>query len=234
MHEASDLQKLRIAIVVAGHTGDDELARVNLGHIDGHIRIASLGALERLGLLEDDALNRSMNDASSDVRRRAAEISASHRNIDLGPLLEDTDPLVVEMAAWACGEQMQTDDEDERIHRSFDDRIIGQLIELATGHDDALVRESCIAALGAIGDERALPAIISGCSDKPAVRRRAVLALAPFAGEDVDRTLRLALEDRDWQVRQAAEDVLGPHAASVGDSLDDQLNPERNEDGTPQ
>ncbi|MST32935.1 HEAT repeat domain-containing protein, partial [Acidimicrobiaceae bacterium USS-CC1] len=45
-------------------------------------------------------------------------------------------------------------------------------------------------------------------TDKPAVRRRAVLALAPFEGPEVDAALRQALEDRDWQVRQAAEDLL--------------------------
>ena len=64
-----------------------------------------------------------------------------------------------------------------------------------------------IAALGAIGDPRGLPAVLAGCRDKPAVRRRAVLALAPFDGPDVEAALAAALEDRDWQVRQAAEDV---------------------------
>ncbi|MET0422024.1 MAG: HEAT repeat domain-containing protein [Acidimicrobiia bacterium] len=43
--------------------------------------------------------------------------------------------------------------------------------------------------------------------DKPAVRRRAVLALAPFDGPDVDAAITAALDDRDWQVRQAAEDL---------------------------
>jgi hypothetical protein len=37
-----------------------------------------------------------------------------------------------------------------------------------------------------------------------------VLALAPFEGPDVDAALARALEDRDWQVRQAAEDLLRP------------------------
>jgi hypothetical protein len=45
-------------------------------------------------------------------------------------------------------------------------------------------------------------------SDKATVRRRAVLALAPFAGSDVDAALEHAMTDRDWQVRQAAEDQL--------------------------
>jgi hypothetical protein len=35
-----------------------------------------------------------------------------------------------------------------------------------------------------------------------------VLALAPFDGPEVEEALRAALEDRDWQVRQAAEDLL--------------------------
>ena len=54
--------------------------------------------------------------------------------------------------------------------------------------------------------------MILGTTDKPAVRRRAVLALAPFLGDDdigrrVDAAIDRALEDRDWQVRQAAEDL---------------------------
>jgi hypothetical protein len=31
--------------------------------------------------------------------------------------------------------------------------------------------------------------------------------LAPFEGPDVDAAIERALADRDWQVRQAAEDV---------------------------
>jgi HEAT repeat protein len=55
-----------------------------------------------------------------------------------------------------------------------------------------------------------LPAILQACEDKPAVRRRAVLALAPFEGEEVDAALQKALEDRDWQVRQNAEILIHP------------------------
>ena len=67
-----------------------------------------------------------------------------------------------------------------------------------------------MAALGAVGDRLGLPAILAATTDKPAVRRRAVLALAPFAGPDVDDALARARSDRDWQVRQAAEDLSGP------------------------
>jgi HEAT repeat protein len=53
-----------------------------------------------------------------------------------------------------------------------------------------------------------LPAVLRACTDKPAIRRRAVLALAAFDGVEVEQALQAALSDRDWQVRQAAEDVL--------------------------
>ena len=100
------------------------------------------------------------------------------------------------MSAWACGEQ-------ERV----DDATLFRLIQLATEAADALVRESAAAALGAIGDVRGLEAILAATRDKPNVRRRAVLALAPFDGPAVDAAIEAALEDRDWQVRQAAEDL---------------------------
>jgi HEAT repeat protein len=45
--------------------------------------------------------------------------------------------------------------------------------------------------------------------DKPQIRRRAVIALAAIESPESDAALRGCLTDRDWQVRQAAEDLLG-------------------------
>ncbi|HLH46072.1 MAG TPA: HEAT repeat domain-containing protein, partial [Acidimicrobiales bacterium] len=73
-----------------------------------------------------------------------------------------------------------------------------------------LCREAAVAALGAIGERAGLPAVLAALGDRPQVRRRAVIALAPFEGAEVDAALRRALDDRDWQVRQAAEDLLRP------------------------
>ena len=70
------------------------------------------------------------------------------------------------------------------------------------------MREAAVAALGAQGDPTTLPAVLAACDDKPAIRRRAVLALAAFEGDEVEARLRAAFEDPDWQVRQAAEDLL--------------------------
>jgi HEAT repeat protein len=184
-------------IAVAGHSGDVAMAREALGDPDPVARELALGALERLDQLADNDLDRALTDTAPSVRRRAAMIAGKRPHISLRALLADLDPTVVEAAAWACGEQEQVDD-----------GVLDALIELGASSTDALVREACVAALGAIGDRRGLPTILRGCSDKPAVRRRAVLALAPFDGDDVDAALQTALVDRDWQVRQAAEDVL--------------------------
>jgi HEAT repeat protein len=169
------------------------------------VRAASLGALERLGVVSADDLTIALADDDPGVRRRAATIGARHPEADLSAALTDADPSVVEVAAWAYGERGQVADD-----------VLAQLIELATATTaDPLVREASVAALGALGDDRGLGAILAATTDKPAIRRRAVLALAPFLdpghprASQVAATLARAASDRDWQVRQAAEDLLG-------------------------
>ncbi|MBA2326910.1 MAG: HEAT repeat domain-containing protein, partial [Actinobacteria bacterium] len=115
-------------------------------------------------------------------------------------LLDDPDITVVEAAAWALGELGEPA------------RTAGAVPALglvAADHDDPIAREAAVAALGALGDPAGLSAILAACTDKPPVRRRAVLALAPFEGPEVDAALDKALQDRDWQTRQAAEDLRG-------------------------
>ena len=80
---------------------------------------------------------------------------------------------------------------------------------MALNHDDPLCRESAVAALGALGHEKGRAAVLAGLTERAAIRRRAVLALAAFEGPEVEAALTAALSDRDWQVRQAAEDLLG-------------------------
>lgn len=195
--EASSTGPNRRDVAVAGHTGDIDTARSGLGADNPEVRATALGALERLGQLDDADIAAALTDPELAVRRRAAEVAATHPDVDLIVALRDVDTRVVEVAAWSCGE-----------HESNRDEVIETLIELATSSEEPLVRESAVAALGAIGDDRAIDTIIAATADKPAVRRRAVLALAPFLDADgVDDAIVRALEDRDWQVRQAAEDL---------------------------
>jgi HEAT repeat protein len=194
-----DAAARRRAAARAGHEGDEAAARQALEDEDPAVRATALGALERLEALRPDDLRRALDDPSPSVRRRACEAVALVPG-DQGPsllgVLGDDDPTLVEVAAWASGER-----------RPPEAGATASLAALATSHADALVREAAVAALGAIGDEAGLPAILAALGDKATVRRRAVIALAPFDGPEVDEALARGKEDRDWQVRQAAEDL---------------------------
>ena len=191
-----DLPAVRRTVVTLGYEQNEPEARSFLRHEDSVVRELALGALHRMQSLTDADLELALHDDDRLVRRRAAELGALHPGVDLAPLLADLEPVVVEMAVWAYGEREQVDD-----------NTLQTIISLTTDHDDQLVREAGAAALGAIGDERGVPAILSACDDKPAVRRRAVLALAPFSGPEIEAAIDTALTDRDWQVRQSAEDL---------------------------
>jgi HEAT repeat protein len=181
---------------VAGHTADEAAARRALGDLDAGTRAVALGALARSSRLTDDDLRAALADPHPAVRARAVELAVPADEVALVPLLDDPDPLVAEQAAWALGE------------RRAEPSAVAALAKTAGGHDDPLVREAAVAALGALGDPVGLPAVLAATTDKPAVRRRAVLALAAFDGPEVEAALRRALGDRDRQVRQAAEDLL--------------------------
>ena len=185
---------------LAGHQGDTALARSLLTDPVPAVRATALAALARAGDLGPPELQKALEDPDPSVRRRACELAAAVPAVDLHPALEDADPTVVEMAAWALG---------ERGGGAAD--AVRALAGVATGHPDHLAREAAVAALGAIGDEGGLPAILAATADRATVRRRAVIALAPFSGPQVDAALEAALTDRDWQVRQAAEDLTGRH-----------------------
>ena len=193
----------RRAVALAGHTGDTTAARSGLTDATPSVRATALGALARLGELNASDLEAAIRDEAPEVRSRAAELSVpgGRKAVPaLVRLLDDKAGPVVEASCFALGE-IGADAAG----------AVGSLSRVATGHKEALVREAAVAALGAIGDPAGVAAILQATSDKPAVRRRAVLALAPFSGDDVDAALERALEDRDWQVRQAAEDLTGRH-----------------------
>lgn len=186
-------------VALAGHQRDEATARAGLSDPSAEVRATAVGALERLGALTEADLATALADAAAPVRRRACEAVAL-RPGDTGPsllpLLDDAEPTVVEVATWACGERQPPEP-----------GAVAALSALATEHEDALVREAAVAALGSIGDDAGLPAILAATTDKATVRRRAVIALAPFEGPEVDAALSRARADRDWQVRQAAEDL---------------------------
>lgn len=183
------------AAVLAGYQGDHAAARDALHDAHPRVRAAALGALARCDSLDDATLCAALVDDDPGVRRRAITLSVDRPEIDLLLLLGDADDTVVEQAAWACGERPATN------------HAVHALVALVLEHGEPLVREAAVAALGSLGDEQGLAAILHACADRAAVRRRAVLALSPFDTPAVRDALRAARTDRDWQVRQSAEDL---------------------------
>lgn len=181
----------------------DQLEQALRANNDPRVRSAALTVIAARGsrVRARAALEVGACDPEATIRRRVGELAEQQRSATLVEclltLLGDSDGDVAHAAAAALGECART-----RLAR---DHALPALCTAATGHEDALVREAAVAALGALGDPRGLPAILAGCNDKPAIRRRAVLALAPFAGPEVDAALERARSDRDWQTRQAAE-----------------------------
>jgi HEAT repeat protein len=161
-----------------------------------------------MGRATPSDVSRGLADPDAHVRRRACEVAGGLAATPAGPVvvvdalaraLDDDDGAVVEAAAWGLGEHGGA---------AAHPGVLDALARVATSHQDPLCREAAVAALGAVGDRRGLAAILAAAGDRPAVRRRAVLALAPFEGPEVDQALERARLDRDWQVRQAAEDLL--------------------------
>lgn len=191
------------AAQIASSTDADDLTRLVERDPDPRVRAVAIARLVHVAPRREVApiWQRAASDADARVRLRAAQVAPrlgrAATNAALLALLNDDDVWVAEAAAFAIGE-----------HPRPSARAIAALANAATAHPDPLVREAAVAALGARGDPSTLPVVLRACDDKPAIRRRAVLALAAFEGDAVEARLRVALEDRDWQVRQAAEDLL--------------------------
>ncbi len=193
----------RRRIILAGHSGDAAKARLGLSDPDAEVRATALGALGRLGLLTVPELADALASPDALVRRRATDAALSVR----GPgsrstlyqfaiaALDDPDALVVVGAAWFVAERRVAP-------------AVPALNRVAGHHDDTRCREAAVAALGAIGHSDGLAAVIAALDDKPTVRRRATVALAGFDDPRVADALRRSAEDRDWQVRQAADELM--------------------------
>jgi HEAT repeat protein len=194
--EPTDEITRRYAAAAAGIGRDEKTVRGLLTDRSARVRAAAIAALVEMGSATADDVRRALRDPDAQVRRATCELAPLLAHADFTPLLADDDPAVVEAAAFAVGE-------------TGDRRACPRLSEIARSHPDPLCREAAVAALGAIGDDAGRAAVLAALGDLPAVRRRAVVALAAFSGAQIEAALRERLTDRDWQVRQAAEEVLG-------------------------
>jgi HEAT repeat protein len=201
--ESTLAESIEESLLRAGFAlGDDYVGvlRSNLRSPLARQRVLALRGVVRQNLVTSEDWRLALADPDVDVRREAlnqiahAEIEDDAIYVALMVLLNDDDALVVDGAVFALGEHLFVG-------------AVDQMCVIATSHEDARCRESAIAALGAIGDDRARPAILAALDDKPPVRRRAIVALSNFEGPDIDEALARASEDRDWQVRAAVNQL---------------------------
>lgn len=186
---ADDPAERRVALAACVASGPDD---------------ATLTDVLRAALDDDDATLR--RDAAEAVGRRApcaralyaplvALLTAPPDGTDDGD--DDTArtaaAAVREAAAFALGESDVDDAADV-------------LVAALDTERSPLVRESIAAALGALGRPHTLDTVCAlTTGEKPAVRRRAVIALAAFDDPAADAAIDRALADRDRFVREAAE-----------------------------
>ncbi len=169
------------------------------------VREAALATVVKLNLDAGKHIVNAFNDDDHGVRKRAIELV-----IDLSDnqdyiskilvLLDDSSTFVVETVCWVIGE----------IGNNYENvaEVVSKVNQIALNHDDSLCREAAVACLGSLGHIDGLATLLRVLDDKPNVRRRATLALAPFEGPEVEEALKRKLKDRDLQTRQAAEDLL--------------------------
>jgi HEAT repeat protein len=198
-------------VAVAGHTGDELAARTALRDPAHEVRASALGALARIGALQPVEVSGALADPAPEVRRRACDLAGRLGMVELAPqlteMLDDDVPAVTEAACYALGELEGLADAATPVTAL--EMTVAALEKTARGHPELLCREAAVAALGALRLPSGLPAVLAALDDKPAIRRRAVVALAGFEGPEVDAALARAAEDVDWQVRQVAEDLIG-------------------------
>jgi HEAT repeat protein len=199
------------------------------------VRASALGALARIGVLAPFEVSAALADPAPEVRRRACDLAGRLGVIELAPQLTkalgDDVPAVTEAACYALGELQGLGEVDgpsgvgpagvgptgtvtagttlEGAQPAVVAAAVQALKATATGHPEPLCREAAVAALGSLRQAEGLPAVLAALDDKPAIRRRAVVALAGYEGPEVDAALARAAQDVDWQVRQVAEDLLG-------------------------
>lgn len=190
---------LPLAIIAAGFDDSDQglkLLTEALEHHDAVIRRHALTALERKQSLKEEQLLAAMADLEPENAARAIRLAA-RREVPSEALEE----------ALVLATQSSHDFVVVAAVRSLADlevaRALDLFIDLATQHPDPMVREEAVAGLGVLGNEQGLEAVLGACKDKPAIRRRCVVALGAFEGDRVEAALDVLSADRDWQVRQA-------------------------------
>ena len=205
---SEEVAKRRRQAILARHVNSELDVKEITGFLNDTaavIREAALTTVVKLDLDAGKHIVNALDDDDHGVRKRAVELvielSDNQEYIsEVLVLLDDSSTFVVETVCWVIGE----------IGNNYENvaEVVSKVSQVALTHDDSLCREAAVACLGSLGHIDGLATLLKVLDDKPNVRRRATLALAPFEGPEVEEALKRKLKDRDLQTRQAAEDLL--------------------------
>ncbi len=204
-----------------------------LSHADGVVRRAGYTLLaEGLPPGEAEPLLPGLADASVEVRQAVAGLVAAKAGRDafarLLPLLADPSPKVRRAVIAGLGRELLTrqpdvlmqalQDPDLRVRaeaalflaQSTDPETAKALLSLLEG-DELPVRLSALRGLAEVGCGPLLPQVLelARSSDVVEVRRAALAAVGRSGRPEGQRALVEALEDRHWEIRSAAIDLMG-------------------------
>ncbi|MBI4301625.1 MAG: HEAT repeat domain-containing protein [Chloroflexi bacterium] len=140
-----------------------------------------------------------LRDQNESVRQKAAEVLGMLAEaVAVESLVEavgsDSSRWVRLFAAWALG-------------RAKDKRALKPLVK-ALRDKEWNVREKAAEALGEMGEKAIEPLAAALKKDNIYVRRSAVAALSKIGGPQAKEVLRQALKDKDWAVREQAQEAL--------------------------
>ena len=189
--------------------GIEGLIERALRHPDVAVRVSACRGLSRAeGREVDDALVAALGDTDPGVRAAAAAASAARDDPDLLAALAgalgdgERDVRLGAARALAATDLGWTVD----LPRNLVDGLGRALVDAASA-----VRRHAAAALGSLGDDRAVPALCTTLATETdiSVRQAAVEALGTSSSEAAMTALRAALGDIDADVRAAAANALG-------------------------
>ena len=182
--------------MLAAYRRDESTVRSFLKHPDPSLRAAALSGLTQMkATTKEDSIS-ALCDNDDIVLLRACELAPHLPEADYVKLLDSDNYMIVEAACFAIGEVR-------------DNSGLEKLMDIALHHKEPVCRESAVAALGSIGNKKALPCLITTLNDSANIRRRAVLALSVFIETaEALEAIKSRINDKDWQVRQIVENIL--------------------------
>jgi HEAT repeat protein len=196
-------------------------------------RLGGERAVEELSAVLNDRL------IDNEVREKvAAALGRLGGEMALEALLQALKPKDITPQAFAAADVLKDDEEYEEFTRAYGEAHRSGSLTFFRGkdgrvlvYDDEDLRVSVMAALGRLGDERAVEPLLEALQggqeyheDEEELREAAARALGQIGGERTIAGLVKALHDEDSDVRSAVAEALGEDGEEAVEALLGALN----------